>query len=238
MNKNLSVRINKFLSEKGPYSRRGVDKLIEEKRISVNDKVVKLGTKVSFNDKIKIDGELVFKPKKKRKNIYLLFNKPIGIECTTNQEVNNNIIDFIGYPSRLFPVGRLDKDSEGLIFLTNDGDIVNKVLRSERNNEKEYIVKVNKKITKEFINKMSRGVKIKNIQTKPCEIKKINNYTFEIILTQGLNRQIRKMCALFEYKVKSLVRTRIMDIKLGNLKVGKYRKFTFEELKKINTDLS
>ncbi len=238
MNKNLSVRINKFLSEKGPYSRRGVDKLIEEKRITVNDKVVKLGTKVSFNDKIKIDGELVFKPKKKRKNIYLLFNKPIGIECTTNQEVNNNIIDFIGYPSRLFPVGRLDKDSEGLIFLTNDGDIVNKVLRSERNNEKEYIVKVNKKITKEFINKMSRGVKIKNIQTKPCEIKKINNYTFEIILTQGLNRQIRKMCALFEYKVKSLVRTRIMDIKLGNLKVGKYRKFTFEELKKINSDLS
>ena len=238
MNKNLSVRINKFLSEKGPYSRRGVDKLIEEKRITVNDKVVKLGTKVSLNDKIKIDGELVFKPKKKRKNIYLLFNKPIGIECTTNQDVNNNIIDFIGYPSRLFPVGRLDKDSEGLIFLTNDGDIVNKVLRSERNNEKEYIVKVNKKITKEFINKMSRGVKIKNIQTKPCEIKKINNYTFEIILTQGLNRQIRKMCALFEYKVKSLVRTRIMDIKLGNLKVGKYRKFTFEELKKINTDLS
>ena len=238
MNKNLSVRINKFLSEKGPYSRRGVDKLIEEKRITVNDKVVKLGTKVSFNDKIKIDGELVFKPKKKRKNIYLLFNKPIGIECTTNQEVNNNIIDFIGYPSRLFPVGRLDKDSEGLIFLTNDGDIVNKVLRSERNNEKEYIVKVNKKITKEFINKMSRGVKIKNIQTKPCEIKKINNYTFEIILTQGLNRQIRKMCALFEYKVKSLVRTRIMDIKLGNLKVGKYRKFTFEEIRKLDTDLS
>lgn len=238
MNKNLTVRINKFLSEKGPYSRRGVDKLIEEKRITVNDKVVKLGTKVSLNDKIKIDGELVFKPKKKRKNIYLLFNKPIGIECTTNQDVNNNIIDFIGYPSRLFPVGRLDKDSEGLIFLTNDGDIVNKVLRSERNNEKEYIVKVNKKITKEFINKMSKGVKIKNIQTKPCTIKKINNYTFQIILTQGLNRQIRKMCALFEYKVKSLVRTRIMDIKLGNLKVGKYRKFTFEEIRKLDTDLS
>tara|TARA_B100001057_G_scaffold492139_1_gene583893 strand:+ start:8743 stop:9459 length:717 start_codon:yes stop_codon:yes gene_type:complete len=238
LNKNLTVRINKFLSEKGPYSRRGVDKLIEEKRITVNDKVVKLGTKVSLNDKIKIDGELVFKPKKKRKNIYLLFNKPIGIECTTNQDVNNNIIDFIGYPSRLFPVGRLDKDSEGLIFLTNDGDIVNKVLRSERNNEKEYIVKVNKKITKEFINKMSKGVKIKNIQTKPCTIKKINNYTFQIILTQGLNRQIRKMCALFEYKVKSLVRTRIMDIKLGNLKVGKYRKFTFEEIRKLDTDLS
>lgn len=238
MNKNLTVRINKFLSEKGPYSRRGVDKLIEEKRITVNDKVVKLGTKVSLNDKIKIDGELVFKPKKKRKSIYLLFNKPIGIECTTNQDVNNNIIDFIGYPSRLFPVGRLDKDSEGLIFLTNDGDIVNKVLRSERNNEKEYIVKVNKKITKEFLNKMSKGVKIKNIQTKPCTIKKINNYTFQIILTQGLNRQIRKMCALFEYKVKSLVRTRIMDIKLGNLKVGKYRKFTFEEIRKLDTDLS
>ena len=238
MNKNLTVRINKFLSEKGPYSRRGVDKLIEEKRITVNDKVVKLGTKVSLNDKIKIDGELVFKPKKKRKNIYLLFNKPIGIECTTNQDVNNNIIDFIGYPSRLFPVGRLDKDSEGLIFLTNDGDIVNKVLRSERNNEKEYIVKVNKKITKEFLNKMSKGVKIKNIQTKPCTIKKINNYTFQIILTQGLNRQIRKMCALFEYKVKSLVRTGIMDIKLGNLKVGKYRKFTFEEMRKLDTDLS
>ena len=145
MSKDELIRINKFLSEKGSYSRRGVDKLIEEQRITVNGKNVKLGLKVGSNDEIRIDGELIFKPRKKKKSIYLIFNKPVGIECTTNQNINNNIIDFIGYPSRIFPIGRLDKDSEGLIFLTNDGEIVNKILRSENNNEKEYQVNVNKK---------------------------------------------------------------------------------------------
>ena len=232
------VRINKFLSERGPYSRRGIDKLIDEKRISVNGKIIKLGYKVSNEDEIKIDGEIVSKSKKRRKIIYLLFNKPVGIECTTNQNIKNNIIDFIGYPQRIFPIGRLDKDSEGLIFLTNDGDIVNKILRSENNNEKEYIVKVNRKINSEFLIKMSRGVKLKNMITKPCEIEKINNYTFKIVLTQGLNRQIRKMCKLFDYKVKSLIRTRIINIQLGNLRTGKFRKFSKTEIEILNKNLT
>ncbi len=237
MTKEKLTRINKFLSEKGSYSRRGVDKLIEENRITVNGKKIKLGLKVTSNDEIRIDGELLFKPKKKKKSVYLLFNKPIGIECTTNQNISNNIIDFIGYPSRIFPIGRLDKDSEGLIFLTNDGEIVNKILRSENNNEKEYIVNVNKKITSDFLSKISKGVKIKNIITKPCKVKKITNYSFKVILTQGLNRQIRKMCGLFEYKVKNLIRTRIININLGNLKVGKFRKFSKVELDQLMANI-
>ena len=156
MSKQNSVRINKFLSERGPYSRRSVDNLINQKRILVNGKFIKPGFKVNIDDEIKVDGEIVNKSKK-RKNVYLIFNKPVGIECTTNQKIKNNIIDYIGYPQRIFPVGRLDKDSEGLIFLTNDGGIVNKILRSENNNEKEYIVQVNRKITSEFLSNMSRG---------------------------------------------------------------------------------
>ena len=237
MNKKSSIRINKFLSEKGSYSRRGIDKLIQERRITVNGKVIKLGTKVNYDDEIRIDGELSHNPKKKKKEIYLLFNKPIGIECTTNQKINNNIIDYIGYPQRIFPVGRLDKDSEGLILLTNDGSIVNKILRSENDNEKEYIVSVNRKINSEFITKMSRGVKLKNTITKPCKIKKINNYTFKIILTQGLNRQIRRMCSFFDYKVKSLIRTRVINIQLGNLRTGKFRKFSNNEIEILNNHL-
>jgi len=230
LSKEKLTRINKFLSEKGSYSRRGVDKLIEENRVTVNGKNVKLGLKVSYDDEIRVDGELIFKPKKKKKSIYLLFNKPIGIECTTNQNINNNIIDFIGYPTRIFPIGRLDKDSEGLILLTNDGEIVNKILRSENNNEKEYLVNVNRKITSEFLSKISKGIMLKNIRTKPCTVNKITNYSFKIILTQGLNRQIRKMCGLFDYKVKNLIRTRIININLGPLKVGKFRKFSKIEL--------
>ena len=224
MDTNKPIRINKFLSSLGTYSRRQVDKLIEEKRIRVNKKYAKLGIRVSTNDEITIDGELILIKSKKKKPVYLILNKPIGIECTTNLNVNNNIIDFLGYPKRIFPVGRLDKDSEGIIFLTNDGDIVNKILRSENNNEKEYEVRVNKKINSDFLNQMSSGVKIKNITTKPCKIEKINNYTFKIILTQGLNRQIRKMCRHFNYKVKNLKRTRIINISLGSLKIGKFRK--------------
>ena len=233
MDTNKPIRINKFLSSLGTYSRRQVDKLIEEKRIRVNKKYAKLGIRVSTNDEITIDGELILIKSKKKKPVYLILNKPIGIECTTNLNVNNNIIDFLGYPKRIFPVGRLDKDSEGIIFLTNDGDIVNKILRSENNNEKEYEVRVNKKINSDFLNQMSCGVKIKNVTTKPCKIEKINNYTFKIILTQGLNRQIRKMCRHFNYKVKNLKRTRIINISLGSLKIGKFRKFTPYELESL-----
>lgn len=233
MDTNKPIRLNKFLSSLGTYSRRQVDKLIEEKRIRVNKKYAKLGIRVSTNDEITIDGELILIKSKKKKPVYLILNKPIGIECTTNLNVNNNIIDFLGYPKRIFPVGRLDKDSEGIIFLTNDGDIVNKILRSENNNEKEYEVRVNKKINSDFLNQMSSGVKIKNVTTKPCKIEKINNYTFKIILTQGLNRQIRKMCRHFNYKVKNLKRTRIINISLGSLKIGKFRKFTPYELESL-----
>ena len=233
MDTNKPIRINKFLSSLGTYSRRQVDKLIEEKRIRVNKKYAKLGIRVSTNDEITIDGEFILIKSKKKKPVYLILNKPIGIECTTNLNVNNNIIDFLGYPKRIFPVGRLDKDSEGIIFLTNDGDIVNKILRSENNNEKEYEVRVNKKINSDFLNQMSGGVKIKNVTTKPCKIEKINNYTFKIILTQGLNRQIRKMCRHFNYKVKNLKRTRIINISLGSLKIGKFRKFTPYELESL-----
>jgi len=228
-----SIRINKYLSERGPYSRRSVDNLINQKRILVNGKFIKLGFKVNSDDEIKIDGEIVNKSKK-RKNIYLIFNKPVGIECTTNQKIKNNIIDYIGYPQRIFPIGRLDKDSEGLILLTNDGDIVNKILRSENNNEKEYVVQVNRKVTSDFLSNMSKGVKLKNIKTKRCMIQKINNYTFKIILTQGLNRQIRRMCNLFDYKVKSLIRTRIMNIELGSIKAGRFRKILPYELEELN----
>jgi len=233
MDTDKPIRINKFLSSLGTYSRRQVDKLIEEKRIRVNKKYAKLGIRVSTSDEITIDGELILIKSKKKKPVYLILNKPIGIECTTNLNVNNNIIDFLGYPKRIFPVGRLDKDSEGIIFLTNDGDIVNKILRSENNNEKEYEVRVNKKINSDFLNQMSGGVKIKNVTTKPCKIEKINNYTFKIILTQGLNRQIRKMCRHFNYKVKNLKRTRIINISLGSLKIGKFRKFTPYELESL-----
>ncbi len=233
MSEDNLIRLNKFLSEKGSYSRRGVDKLIEEKRITVNNKLANLGIKVSLNDEIRVDGELINKPSSKKKFNYLIFNKPVGIECTTNQNINNNIIDYLGYPERLFPVGRLDKDSEGLIFLTNDGNIVNKILKAENKNEKEYIVRVNKKITSDFILKMSSGVKLKNITTKKCIVEKINNYLFKIILIQGLNRQIRKMCNAFDYKVKNLQRVRIMNIHIGSLKVGKFRKFHPSELENL-----
>lgn len=233
MSNQNSIRINKYLSDRGPYSRRSVDNLINQKRILVNGKFIKPGFKVNSDDEIKIDGEIVNKSKK-RKNIYLIFNKPVGIECTTNQKIKNNIIDYIGYPQRIFPIGRLDKDSEGLILLTNDGDIVNKILRSENNNEKEYVVQVNRKITSDFLSNMSKGVKLKNIKTKPCVIQKINNYTFKIILTQGLNRQIRRMCNLFDYKVKSLIRTRIMNIELGSIKAGRFRKILPNELEELN----
>ena len=167
-----------------------------------------------------------------------MFNKPIGIECTTDTNTKNNIIDFIGYPRRIFPIGRLDKDSEGLIFLTNDGDVVNKILRSENNNEKEYVVGVNKKVNADFLNQMRNGVKLNNTLTKKCKIEKLDNYSFKIILTQGLNRQIRRMCAQYDYRVKYLKRVRIINISLGKLRLGKFRKLTPLELDILMKNIS
>ena len=226
------IRLNKYLSEIGYCSRRAGDKLIESGRVFINNELATLGQKVNTNDEIKIDDKVI--GVKKKKKIYLALNKPIGIVCTTDTRVEkNNIIDFIGYPERIFPIGRLDKPSSGLILLTNDGDIVNKILRTEHNHEKEYIVKVDKALSQTIIDRMSKGVPILDTITKECKIRKSGSNEFKIILTQGLNRQIRRMCEYFNYKVISLERTRIMNIKL-DLPVGKYRELTKEEITSLN----
>lgn len=225
-------RINKFLSEAGYCSRRAADKLIEQGRVTINGKVPELGTKIAPGDEVRVNGELVGTPTEKP--VYLAFNKPVGIVCTTDTRVEkDNIIDFINYPTRIFPIGRLDKPSEGLIFLTNDGDIVNKILRARNNHEKEYIVKVNKPITSEFIESMRNGVPILDTVTRKCEVEQLNQNEFKIILTQGLNRQIRRMCEYFDYRVAKLKRVRIMNVQL-DLPVGKWRDLTVTELKEIN----
>ena len=232
----MSVRINKYLSEVGYCSRRVADRLIEEGKVTINGEVPEIGTRVEDGDQVEVKGQRIEKSRK-QKNIYLAFNKPIGIVCTTNRRVDpDNIIDFIKYPSRIFPIGRLDKLSEGLIFLTNDGDIVNKILRARNNHEKEYIVVVNKPINREFIKRMSNGVKILDTTTKNCFVKQLGQKKFKIVLTQGLNRQIRRMCDFLGYKVQSLKRVRIMNIKL-DLPTGKYREFTKEELSELNKSL-
>ena len=229
----MSVRINKYLSEAGYCSRRVADRLLEEGKVTINGKVPEIGTKVEVGDQVEVKGQRIEKSRK-QKNIYLAFNKPIGIVCTTNRRVDpDNIIDFIKYPSRIFPIGRLDKLSEGLIFLTNDGDIVNKILRARNNHEKEYIVKVNRPIDSDFIQKMSNGVEILETITKNCFVKQLGPKKFKIILTQGLNRQIRRMCESLGYRVKSLKRVRIMNINL-DVPTGKYREFTKEELLELN----
>ena len=226
------IRLNKYLSEIGYCSRRAGDKLIESGRVLINNEPASLGQKIKINDEIKIDDKVI--GVKKKKKIYLALNKPIGIVCTTDTRVEkNNIIDFIGYPERIFPIGRLDKPSSGLILLTNDGDIVNKILRTEHNHEKEYIVKVDKPLSQTIIDRMSKGVPILDTITKECKIRKSGSNEFKIILTQGLNRQIRRMCEYFNYKVISLERTRIMNIKL-DLPVGKYRELTKEEINALN----
>ena len=233
MSKIKLTRINKFLSEIGYCSRRVADKLIEQGRITINGEVPEMGTKVSDEDEVRVNGKLVSKPKKK-KMVYLAFNKPVGIVCTTDQKrEKNNIIDYINYPTRIFPIGRLDKPSEGLIFLTNDGDIVNKILRARNKHEKEYEVTVHKPVTKEFIQVMSSGVPILDTITRKCQVKQTGKKTFKIILTQGLNRQIRRMWEHLEYDVKKLKRVRIMNIKL-DIPVGNYRDFTAKELNQIN----
>ena len=232
MDENQSTRINKYLSEVGYCSRRAADKLIEQGRVSINDIIPEMGTKITPGDIVKVDGKLISKPKEKP--VYIAFNKPIGIVCTTDTGVEkDNIIDYINYPKRIFPIGRLDKPSEGLILLTNDGDIVNKILRARNNHEKEYIVTVNKPVTKQFVQQMSNGVPILDTITRKCFVEQIGRSEFKIILTQGLNRQIRRMCEHLNYRVTKLKRTRIMNISL-DLPVGKWRNLTAEELKEIN----
>ncbi|MDC1012278.1 23S rRNA pseudouridine(2604) synthase RluF [Flavobacteriaceae bacterium] len=233
------TRLNKYLSEIGHCSRRAADKLIDQGRIQVNGKAVVMGQKVSPQDRIEVDGVLV--ENHQEGSVYIAFNKPKGIVCTTDTRVEkDNIIDYINYPSRIFPIGRLDKMSEGLILLTNDGDIVNKILRARNNHEKEYIVTVNKPITEEFVEKMGSGVPILDTVTKPCFVEQIHKKQFRIILTQGLNRQIRRMCEFLEYRVVELKRVRIMNLKLDT-KVGRYRDLTkkeMTELRKLLTDSS
>jgi 23S rRNA pseudouridine2604 synthase len=229
--KTSGTRINKYLSEIGHCSRRAADKLIDDGRIKVNGKVVSMGQKVISSDRIEVDGILV--ENLKEGNVYIAFNKPTGIVCTTDTRVEkDNIIDYINYPRRIFPIGRLDKMSEGLILMTNDGDIVNKILRSRNNHEKEYIVTVNKPITNDFIEKIRNGLPILDQITKKCYAEQIHKKQFRIILTQGLNRQIRRMCEYLEYKVVKLKRIRIMNIKL-NTKVGLYRDLTKKEMNEL-----
>ena len=229
----MSIRINKYLSEVGYCSRRVADKLIEEGNVTINGAITEIGTKVKEGDQVEVKGQRIGKTKKQKK-IYLAFNKPVGIVCTTDRTVEpDNIIDFINHPKRIFPIGRLDKLSQGLIFLTNDGDIVNKILRSRNDHEKEYIVSVDLPINRNFIQSMRNGVEILDTITKTCFVKQLGPKKFKIILTQGLNRQIRRMCESLGYRVKTLKRVRIMNIKLDVPK-GNYRELTNEELFELN----
>lgn len=229
--KNTTVRLNKYIGESGYCSRREADKLIEKGSVKINNKVAIMGDKVSPGDKVYINNKLISSTED---FVYIALNKPVGITCTTEHKIRGNIVDFIGHEKRIFPIGRLDKDSQGLIFLTNDGDIVNKILRAGNNHEKEYIVTVNKPITPEFVQKMSSGVPILDTVTKKCMVKHESKYVFRIILTQGLNRQIRRMCSYLGYEVTKLERIRIMNVSLGNLPIGKWRYLSAKELEKIN----
>jgi 23S rRNA pseudouridine2604 synthase len=228
----MQKRINKYISETGFCSRREADKYIEQGRVTINGVIPEMGTKVNPEDEVKIDGKLL---KSKDAPIYIAFNKPVGITCTTDLADKDNIIDYIHHSKRIFPIGRLDKPSEGLIFLTNDGDIVNKILRAGNNHQKEYIVTVDKPITAEFIKKMANGVQILETVTQKCVVEQLDSKRFKIILTQGLNRQIRRMCDVLEYKVLKLKRIRIMNINIDGIAVGKWRNLTEEEITTINS---
>lgn len=231
MEENLK-RINKFLSEVGYCSRREADKLIEAGRVTINGEIPEIGTKIAPTDVVHVDGKLI--KNTKEEFVYLAFNKPVGIVCTTDTRVEkDNIIDFINYPKRIFPIGRLDKPSEGLILLTDDGDIVNKILRASNNHEKEYIVTVDKPISQTFIKHMSEGVPILDTISKKCVVEKLGTYEFKIVLTQGLNRQIRRMCEYLNYEVETLKRVRIMNIKL-DIPVGEYRELTAKEFQELS----
>jgi 23S rRNA pseudouridine2604 synthase len=231
----MDKSLNKYISETGFSSRREADKYIEQGRVTINGNIAAKGNRVEQGDLVAIDGEPI---KKKDKIVYMAFNKPVGVTCTTDLKDKDNIISFINYKSRIFPVGRLDKPSEGLIFLTNDGDIVNKILRAGNNHEKEYVVTVDKPISSEFVHKMSNGVKILDTVTKKCVVKQEGRNRFRIVLVQGLNRQIRRMCHALGYNVNTLKRVRIMNITLANLPVGKWRYFTTDEIKTIESNVS
>lgn len=230
----VGKRLNKYISETGYCSRREADKLIEANRVTINDAIPELGTKVMPGDIVKVNGKLIqATPENKSDRIYIAYNKPIGITCTTEKQVKGNIVHAIGHKERIFPIGRLDKPSEGLIFLTSDGDIVNKILRAENAHDKEYVVTVDKPISERFIERMSRGVPILGTITNPCKVFPQSKFVFKIILTQGLNRQIRRMCEYLGYEVTKLKRSRIMNVQLGNLKPGQWRDLTDAEMKEI-----
>ncbi len=235
----MAIRLNKFLSESGYCSRREADRIIQEGRVSINGNIPDMGAKVLPGDKVHVDGQLLKNKEGKQKDfIYLAFNKPVGIVCTTDTKgEKDNIIDFINHGKRIFPIGRLDKPSEGLIFLTNDGDMVNKILRSKNNHEKEYIVTVNKPINESFVERMSNGIPILGKRTKKCKVDQIGKNIFRIVLTEGMNRQIRRMCEHLGYEVTKLKRVRIMNIKL-DVPVGKWRYLNASEMESINKMLS
>lgn len=224
------MRINKFISETGICSRREADKLVEAGRVTINGERATLGSQAEAGDQVLIDGKPL---RSKRKHVYIVLYKPVGITSTTERHIQGNIVDFVGHKERIFPIGRLDKDSEGLILMTNDGDIVNQILRAEHDHEKEYLVSVDKPITPSFLRGMAGGVKILGTMTKPCTVTQLGSHGFKIILTQGLNRQIRRMCAAFGYQVRRLKRVRIMNIHLDGLKPGEWRDLTEEELAEL-----
>ena len=230
-----SVRLNKYISESGFCSRREADKFIEQGVVTIDGEKALMGTKVTAGQLVKVNGKTI---SKEDDLVYIMLNKPVGITCTTEHKIKGNIVDFVGHKKRIFPIGRLDKDSEGLIFLTNDGDIVNKILRAGNNHEKEYIVTVDKPINEEFVKRMSSGVKILGQVTKECYLKKEGKSTFRIILTQGLNRQIRRMCETLGYNVIKLKRLRIMNVNLDDLKIGQWRDLSAKELRGINNLIS
>jgi 23S rRNA pseudouridine2604 synthase len=229
------MRINKFLSETGITSRRGADKFIEDKRVTINGQLAELGSKVEPGDEVRVDGKIIEQPK--QQYVYIALNKPVGITSTTERHIKGNIVDFVNHSERIFHVGRLDKDSEGLILLTNDGDIVNEILRAENEHEKEYIVKVDMPITQSFIQKMEEGVEILDTKTLPAKAEKLSKYTFRLTIRQGLNRQIRRMCTALGYEVRSLKRIRIMNIHLGDLPVGQWRDLTVQEREELFNQL-
>lgn len=228
------MRLNKYISETGICSRREADSWIEQGRVSINGKRAELGTQVNEGDEVRVNGRVVGA---KKKQVYIALNKPVGITCTTERHIAGNIVDFVNHPDRIFPIGRLDKDSEGLILLTNNGDIVNEILRVENQHEKEYIVTVDRPVTADFLEGMSKGVRLPELETttKPCRTSRVgdrpDSRVFRIVLTQGLNRQIRRMCEAFGYDVRRLQRVRIINLKLGSLKVGEWRNLTAEELR-------
>lgn len=229
------MRINKYISETGKASRRGADKLITDGRVTINGNLATIGSQVEAGDDVRIDGNPI---RVEQNYVYIALNKPVGITSTTEKGVKGNIVDFVNHPLRIFHIGRLDKDSEGLILLTNDGDIVNEILRAENKHEKEYIVTVDKPITPEFLKKMSEGVKILGTKTLPCKIVQLSKFNFQIILTQGLNRQIRRMCAALGYNVYRLQRTRIMNIHLANLPLGQWRDLSKKERTQLFRELN